>query len=119
MTWPFEGRRRVRPDENWLRAECEFTVLHDYDTVDRDLERIGITLSRLPAEVGAVWRLSLPRGERVEAWEPGNTGLAPPAAIARLIERVAAGKLLVPSPPLTTDPGTTRLREMIEAQRSP
>jgi CHAD domain-containing protein len=105
------------PEENWLRAEREFTVQHDYDTVDRDLERIGITLSRLPAEAGVVWRLSLPRGERVEEWEPGNRGLAPPAAIARLIEQVAAGKPLVPAPPLSTDPGAIRLREMIEAQR--
>jgi CHAD domain-containing protein len=111
------GSETSTSDENWLRAERELTVLHDYDTVDRDFERIGITLSRLPAEVGAVWRLSLPRGERVEAWEPGNNGLAPPATIAHLIERVAAGKLLVPSPPLSTDPGTTRLREMIEEQR--
>ena len=105
------------PDENWLEAEREFTVEHDYDTVDRDFERIGITLSRLPAEAGAVWRLSLPRGERVEAWEPGNGGLEPPAPIARLIDQVAAGKPLVPSPPLSTDPGAIRLREMIEAQR--
>ena len=105
------------PDENWLRAEHEFTVVHDYDTVDRDFERIGIRLSRLPAEAGAVWRLSLPRGEQVEAWEPGNRGLAPPLAIARLIEQVAAGKPLVPSPPLSADPGAIRLREMIESER--
>ena len=105
------------PNDNWLEAERELTVLHDYDTVDRDFEQVGITLSRLPAEVGAVWRLSLPRGERIEAWEPGNNGLAPPAAIARLLEQVAAGKRLVPSPPLSTDPGTIRLREMIATQR--
>src|ERR1700675_1987412 len=65
------------PEENWLRAEREFSVEHDYDTIDRDLERIGITLARLPAEAGVVWRLTLPRGEQVEAWEPGNRGLAP------------------------------------------
>lgn len=111
------GSEAGTPDENWLRAERELTVLHDYDTVDRDFERVGITLSRLPAEVGAVWRLSLPRGERIEAWEPGNCGLAPPTTIAHLIEHVAAGKLLIPSPPMSTDPGTIRLREMIEAQR--
>jgi CHAD domain-containing protein len=105
------------PEENWLRAEREFTVEHDYDTIDRDLERIGITLARLPAEAGVVWRLTLPRGEQVEAWEPGNRGLAPPAAIARLLEQVAAGKPLVPSPPMSTDPGAIRLREMIEEQR--
>jgi CHAD domain-containing protein len=105
------------PEENWLRAERELRVAHEYDTVDRDLERLGMTISRLPAEAGVVWRLQLPRGERVEAWEPGNDGLAPPTEIARLIEGVAAGKPLVPAPPLSDDPGAVRLREMIEAQR--
>src|SRR5262249_50052174 len=72
--------------DNWLRAERELSVEHGYDTVDRDLERLGISISRLPVEAGVVWRLSLPRGERVEEWEPGNHGLTPPAEIARLIE---------------------------------
>src|SRR5581483_11275613 len=70
------------PEENWLRAERELHVAHGYDTVDRDLERVGMTIARLPAEAGVVWRLSLPRGERVEAWEPGNDGLAPPDEIS-------------------------------------
>ena len=105
------------PEENWRRAERELTVAHEYDTVDRDLERLGMRVSRLPVEAGVVWRLSLPRGEEVEAWEPGNGGLAPPDEIARLIEAVAAGKELVPAPPLSDDPGAKRLREMIEAQR--
>ena len=105
------------PEENWRRAERELTVAHEYDTVDRDLERLGMRVSRLPVEAGVVWRLSLPRGEEVEAWEPGNGGLAPPDEIARLIESVAAGKQLVPAPPLSDDPGAKRLREMIEAQR--
>ena len=105
------------PEENWLRAERELAVAHEYDTVDRDLERLGMRVSRLPSEAGVVWRLSLPRGEEVEAWEPGNGGLAPPAEIARLIESASAGKQLVPAPPLGDDPGANRLREMIEAQR--
>jgi CHAD domain-containing protein len=105
------------PEENWLRAERELRVAHEYDTIDRDLERLGMTVSRLPAEAGVVWRLQLPRGERVEAWEPGNAGLAPPGEIARLIDGVLAGKPLVPAPPLSDDPGAIRLREMIEAQR--
>jgi CHAD domain-containing protein len=71
----------------------------------------------MPVEAGVVWRLSLPRGEEVEAWEPGNGGLAPPDEIARLIQSVAAGKKLVPAPPVSDDPGAKRLREMIEAQR--
>jgi CHAD domain-containing protein len=105
------------PEENWLRAEQELHVAHGYDTVDRDLERVGMTIARLPAEAGVVWRLSLPRGERVEAWEPGNDGLAPPAEIAGILATVTAGKKLVPAPLVGGDPGAARLREMLEAQR--
>ncbi|HZR94955.1 MAG TPA: CHAD domain-containing protein [Gaiellaceae bacterium] len=105
------------PLEHWLQAEQEFAVVHEYDTPDRDFERVGITLARLPAEAGAVWRLTLPRGERVEAWEPGTDGLAPPEEITRLLDRVAAGKRLVPSPPASDEPGARRLRAMLEAQR--
>ncbi len=105
------------PEENWLRAKREFTVAHDYDTADRDLERLGMTLARLPTEAGVGWWLSLPRGERVEAWEPGTNGLTPPAEIARLVGGVVAGKPLVPGPPLSREPGALRLREMLERQR--
>src|SRR5262249_13102469 len=108
--------------ENWLRAEWEVAVApeaavaYEYDTVDRDLERRGITLVRLPGEAGAVWRLTLPLGEEVEAWEPGNRGLAPPDEIAALVDAVAAGKPLVPSPPRSDEPGAVRLREMLVEQ---
>ena len=112
-----QGPEAGTPEENWRRAESEFTVAHDYDTVDRDLERLGLTLSRLPSEAGVEWRLVLPRGERVEAWEPGTNGLSPPAEIMRLIESVLAGKPLVPGPPLSHEPGAARLREMLEIQR--
>jgi CHAD domain-containing protein len=105
------------PEENWRRAEREFTVAHDYDTADRDLEAFGMTLSRLPSEAGVEWRLSLPRGERVEAWEPGTNGLSPPDEIAALIEAVVAWKPLVPGPPLSREPGALQLREMLERQR--
>jgi len=112
-----QGPEAGTPEENWLRAEQELRVAHDYDTIDRDLERLGMRVARLPLEAGVVWRLELPRGERVEAWEPGNEGLAPPTEIARLIEGVAAGKPLVPAPPVSTDPGAMRLREMLAEQR--
>ena len=105
------------PEENWLRAERELHVAHGYDTIDRDLERVGMTITRLPAEAGVVWRLSLPRGERVEAWEPGNDGLAPPDEIARILATVTGGKKLVPAPLVGDDPGAARLREMLEEQR--
>ncbi len=105
------------PDENWQRAERELAVVHEYDTADRDLEDLGMTVSRFPLEVGAIWRLDLPRGERVEAWEPGNAGLVPPHEIMRLIEGVVVGKQLVPAPPVPHDPGAIRLRAMIETQR--
>jgi CHAD domain-containing protein len=112
-----QGPDAGTPEENWRRAEREFTVAHDYDTVERDLERLGMTLSRLPSEAGVEWRLTLPRGERVEAWEPGTNGLSPPAEVMRLIEGVVAGKELVPGPPLSHEPGAARLHEMLEEQR--
>jgi CHAD domain-containing protein len=112
-----QGPDAGTPEENWRRAEREFTVAHDYDTVERDLERLGMTLSRLPSEAGVEWRLTLPRGERVEAWEPGTNGLSPPAEVIRLIEGVVAGKELVPGPPLSHEPGAARLHEMLEEQR--
>src|SRR5204863_3524274 len=108
----------VEPAEHWLRAERELAVAHEYDTADRDLERAGVVLARLPLEAGLVWRLTLPRGERVEAWEPGTNGLAPPDEIAALLRGVAAGKPLVPAPPASTDPGAVRLRKLLDDQRS-
>jgi CHAD domain-containing protein len=105
------------PEERWPVDEREFTVSHEYDTPDRDLELLGMTLARLPSEAGVEWRLTLPRGERVEAWEPGTNGLAPPADIVRLIGGVISGKQLVPGPPLSREPGALRLREMLDSQR--
>ena len=105
------------PVENWLEAERELTVGWDYDTADGDLERLGMTLSRLPAEAGAVWRLSLPRGEQFEGWEPGNHGLDPPAEISALIDTAVGSKPLVAAPPASSDSGAIRLREMLQAQR--
>jgi CHAD domain-containing protein len=95
----------------------DHAVVHEYDTADRDLERLGLTIARLPSEAGVMWRLELPRGERVEAWEPGTSGLAPPAEVMRYVDAVAAGKPLVPSPPLGSDPGTRRLHDLLNAQR--
>ncbi len=105
------------PEQNWFRAERELTVVHDYDTADRDLEQAGVQISRLPLEVGVVWRLTLPRGERVEIWTSGTEGLALPERIERLTSGVVAGKQLVPSAPLSDDPGARRLREMILEER--
>lgn len=112
-----QGWEAGTPEDNWLRAEREFAVAHDYDTADRDLERVGMTLSRLPSEAGVEWRLTLPRGERVEAWEPGTNGLVPPEEIVHLIAAVTADKPLVPGPLLSREPGAHRLREMLEVQR--
>jgi CHAD domain-containing protein len=106
----------TEPD-NWLRAERELAVDDGYDTAERDLERLGMTLSRLPTEAGVTWRLSLPRGEQVEAWEPGNAGLSPPDDVMRLIGGVVAGKELVPGPPASADHGAARLRALLEEQR--
>jgi len=92
-------------DEHSLRTEQEHLVAHGYDTVDRDLERLGMTISRLPSEAGVIWRLRLPRWEQFEAWEPGNAGLAPPGEIMELISGVAGGKAMVPSAPVSGDAG--------------
>jgi CHAD domain-containing protein len=112
-----QGHEAGTAVENWLRAEQELGVAHDYDTIDRDLEHLGMTISRLPLEAGVVWRLRLPRGEVVEEWEPGNAGLTLPAQIAQLIDSVVEDKSLVPGPPLIREPGALRLRKMIEVQR--
>jgi CHAD domain-containing protein len=98
-------------------VDQEHAVAHEYDTVDRDLEQLGMRIARLPSEAGVVWRLELPRGERVEAWEPGNAGLAPPEEITRFTGAVTAGKPLVPSAPVGDDPGAQRLRTLLAAQR--
>jgi CHAD domain-containing protein len=116
----YEITRELEPaagEEKPDLEEHEFAVAHEYDTPDRDLEQLGMTLSRLPSEAGVEWRLTLPRGERVEAWEPGTNGLSPPADIVLLIGSVIAGKQLVPGPPLSREPGALRLREMLDAQR--
>jgi CHAD domain-containing protein len=105
------------PEQNWLTAERELAVTHDYDTPDRDLEQAGVQLSRHPLEAGVVWRLTLPRGERVELWTTGTEGLEPPGEIARLLSGIVTGKLLVPAAPLSDDPGAKRLREMFVEQR--
>jgi hypothetical protein len=65
-------------------------VACEYDTAERDLERAGMTLSRHSSEAGVDWRLTLPHGEQVEAWEPGNAGLVPPREITRFIRAIAA-----------------------------
>ncbi len=103
--------------EALLLAERDHGVAHEYDTLDRDLEGLGMTIARLPSEAGVVWRLTLPRGERHEAWEPGTAGLSPPPEIMRLLGGILAGKALVPAAPLSADAGFVRLRELIEAQR--
>lgn len=111
------GLERRDDWESWLRVEADPGVEHAYDTVDRDLEKLDMTLVRKPLEAGVVWRLRLPRGEQIEAWEPGTSGLSPPDDVARLIEDVVAEKVLVPMPPASRDAGTIRLREMMEEQR--
>jgi CHAD domain-containing protein len=100
-----------------MELDHDLTGEAGYDTLDGDLRKLGIALTRCPLEAGIVWRLALPRGEQVEAWEPGTAGLAPPAEVLALIGAVVAGKELVPLPPPTRDPGAGRLREMLEQQR--
>jgi hypothetical protein len=87
-------------------------VAPEYDTPERDLERAGMTLSRHPSEAGIDWRLTLPRGEQIEAWEPGTRGLLPPPEIVRLIESVTAGRDLVPAPRVPPPEEFARFQEL-------
>lgn len=95
-------------------------MTHDYDTSERDLERAGMSLSRHPSEAGVDWRLTLPHGERVEAWEPGTAGLLPPPEIARLIRSVLAGRKLISDPPPRELPAEyARFEELVRRLVSP
>ena len=104
--------------DDWVRAEVEYRVAHRYDTLEHDLWRLGLELVRSPSEAGVVWRLRLPRGELVEAWEPGTEGLAPPAEVMALIAGILAGRELVPESPVLREPGGARLREALTEQLS-
>ncbi len=79
-------------------------MAHGYDTAERDLEQAGMTLARQPSEAGVDWLLTLPGGDLVEAWEPGTSGLVPPPEVMSRIERVTAGRDLVPDPPVRALP---------------
>ena len=102
--------------ENWVRAEHEHFVAHYYDTVGHDLERLGMTIARLPLEAGVSWRLTLPRGEQVETWEPGTNGLAPPGEIMQLVGGILEGNPLVPQSAVLREPGGARLRAALKEQ---
>ena len=96
--------------------DSEHLTAHYYDTLDHDLERLGLVIARVPSEAGVIWRLTLPRGEIVEAWEPGTAGLAPPEQIMELIGSILDGKPLVPESAVLREPGARRLREALGAQ---
>jgi CHAD domain-containing protein len=97
-------------------VDSEHLTAHYYDTLDHDLERLGLAIARVPSEAGVIWRLTLPRGEIVEAWEPGTAGLAPPEQIMELIGSILDGKSLVPESAVLREPGARRLRESLGAQ---
>lgn len=107
------------PIENWVRAEQEHFVAHYYDTVSHDLARLGMSIARVPLEVGVVWRLALPRGELVETWDPGTNGLGPPPEIMRLVGGILDDNPLIPESAVLREPGGARLvaalREQLES----
>jgi CHAD domain-containing protein len=94
----------------------EHLTAHYYDTLEHDLERLGLLVARLPSEAGVIWRLTLPRGEIVEAWEPGTAGLVPPDEIMELIGSILDGKPLVPESAVLREPGARRLRESLAVE---
>ncbi len=110
------GPEAGTPLENWVRAEQEHFVAHFYDTVGHDLARLGLTIVRVPLEAGVVWRLTLPRGELVEAWEPGTNGLVPPAEIMRLVGGILDGNPLIPESAVLREPGAAQLRAALREQ---
>ena len=61
-----------------------FTSVY-YDTADRSLARVGITLRRRTERGRSVWQLKLPAGDaRLELEEPGGPA-APPETMAKLL----------------------------------
>jgi CHAD domain-containing protein len=80
-----------------------------YDSDDELLRELGITLER----DGDRWRLSLPRGEVVEA----SGDEVPPSPIAELLGTVLVDRQLLPIPERSSDPDVARLQEMIWSER--
>jgi len=67
------------PEENWARAERELAAVldldsaaSDYDTIDRDLERLGIRLARLPGEAAPSGASRFHVGSRSRRGSPGT-----------------------------------------------
>lgn len=96
--------------------DSDHLAAHYYDTLDHDLEQLGLVIARLPSEAGVIWRLTLARGEIVEAWEPGTAGLTLPDEIFELIGSILDGKPLVPESAVLRRPGGRRLREAFAKQ---
>jgi CHAD domain-containing protein len=73
-----------------------------YDTPDRLLARIGITLRRRIEHGGSLWQLKLPRsGGRLELEDPGGPA-EPPERIARLLTAILRDRTLSPVAELRT-----------------
>jgi CHAD domain-containing protein len=73
-----------------------------YDTADRLLARIGITLRRRLEHGGSLWQLKLPRsGGRLELEDPGGPAETP-ARIASLLTAVLRDRHLAPVAELRT-----------------
>lgn len=73
-----------------------------YDSDDRALARLGITLRRRLEHGGSLWQLKLPRsGGRLELERPGGPA-EPPARIASLLAAVLRGRSLGPVAELRT-----------------
>jgi CHAD domain-containing protein len=73
-----------------------------YDSDDRVLARLGITLRRRLEHGGSLWQLKLPRsGGRLELEDPGGPA-DPPARIATLLTAVLRDRRLAPVAELRT-----------------
>jgi len=73
-----------------------------YDSEDRLLARVGITLRRRIEHGGSLWQLKLPRsGGRLELEDPGGPA-EPPARIAKLLTAILRSRRLAPVAELRT-----------------
>jgi hypothetical protein len=85
-----------------------------YDTSDLVLERHGLTLELENRGGGQLWRLTLPRGEKVEL-PAGPSGV--PRRIAALLETLVGDDNLRRVPRRSTSPEIERLEAQLLAQR--
>jgi hypothetical protein len=85
-----------------------------YDTADLLLERHGLAPALESRDSARLWRLTLVRGEVVEAWSDAERV---PPRIESLLRALAGGEELRRVPVRSDDPEVKRLERRVQAQR--